>query len=285
MTIAYPKPHPPSPAPAGTAIHKLIHTANSALVQEAELHFHKGLKHDSDQSGRVDANSFKTLLTALNDHTPQAFQNITLGLGRKLINPQAGLAADREAVSGWLHKFAAAPEQSGHKKTTAAEMIELYWMALLRDVSFEDYSTSPLAADAAAELSALPLSVARAVLRQIRATSFDQSHRMGCSAAGTGHPPETPISNMRAHIFHNFFGWTSLSAVCRRTRRKPVGTTTTTVSAAFPTSPSGLIGWKRRAAKIILKTSSKCRPLIDATYRMAATWRGMCISMRCTKPI
>jgi len=159
MTIAYPKPHPPSPAPAGTAIHKLIHTANSALVQEAELHFHKGLKHDSDQSGRVDANSFKTLLTALNDHTPQAFQNIALGLGRKLINPQAGLAADREAVSGWLHKFAAAPEQSGHKKTTAAEMIELYWMALLRDVSFEDYSTSPLAADAAAELSALPLSV------------------------------------------------------------------------------------------------------------------------------
>jgi hypothetical protein len=39
---------------------------------------------------------------------------------------------------------------------TATELLEHYWASLLRDVAFTDYDSSPLAAQAAAELSGLP---------------------------------------------------------------------------------------------------------------------------------
>jgi len=38
---------------------------------------------------------------------------------------------------------------------TAGEMVELYWMALLRDVNFSDYETNPIVAQAADEISKL----------------------------------------------------------------------------------------------------------------------------------
>ena len=155
MAISYPKPHPPSPAPVGTAIHKLVNTPSGDLVQASELHFHKSLKHDND--GRVVASSFESFLTALNEHRPQDFQNIDSAGLRPLVNPQAGLAADRLTSAGWHFQIPKAPEQDGKHETTAAEMIELYWMALLRDVSFMDYPSNALAQAAATELSSLKL--------------------------------------------------------------------------------------------------------------------------------
>ncbi|MGY3616068.1 vanadium-dependent haloperoxidase [Bradyrhizobium sp. USDA 10063] len=155
MATAYPKPHPSSPAPAGTAIHKLVNTPSADLVQASELHFHKSLKHDRD--GRVVASSFKSLLTALDEHRPQDFKEIDSAGLRPLVNPQAGLAADRLTAAGWLFHIPKPPEQDGKHETTAAEMIELYWMALLRDVNFADYPGNTLAQAAANELSGLKL--------------------------------------------------------------------------------------------------------------------------------
>ena len=103
MAISYPKPHPPSPAPVGTAIHKLVNTPSGDLVQASELHFHKSLKHDND--GRVVASSFESFLTALNEHRPQDFQNIDSAGLRPLVNPQAGLAADRLTSAGWHYQI------------------------------------------------------------------------------------------------------------------------------------------------------------------------------------
>jgi len=84
MVVSYPKPHPSSPAPLGTAIRKLVNTPSADLIQESELHFHKALKHDND--GRVVPSSFKSLLTALNEHRPQDFQNIDPAGLRPLVN-------------------------------------------------------------------------------------------------------------------------------------------------------------------------------------------------------
>ncbi len=153
MALPYPKPHPPFPAPADTAVHQLT----NASADDLQLHFHKGLAHDA--SGRVVPAAFKKLREALDHHEPQLFKAIQLAPGgtRKLVNPQAGLAADRETADGWFFKIPKPPERAGQKEATAAEMIELYWMALLRDLPFEQFPTDPNAAAAAAELSPLKL--------------------------------------------------------------------------------------------------------------------------------
>ncbi|MEO6193704.1 MAG: vanadium-dependent haloperoxidase [Thermoanaerobaculia bacterium] len=111
--------------------------------------FSKGLPHDT--FGEVDRAAYKTLLHALDNETD--FDKITLGLGRKLTNPQAGLATDPEGPDPKDLEILAAPKLESAEE--AAEGVELYWMALLRDVSFTDFATNPDVATAAAEISGL----------------------------------------------------------------------------------------------------------------------------------
>src|SRR5262245_47289330 len=54
--------------------------------------FHKGLPHNN--FGEVDPAAYQTLLHAVDRETD--FDKITFGLGRKLTNPQSGLATDQE---------------------------------------------------------------------------------------------------------------------------------------------------------------------------------------------
>ena len=54
--------------------------------------FHKGLPHSP--LGKVDPAAYRALLKAVNSRLFEAFEAISLGLGRKLVNPQAGLAFD-----------------------------------------------------------------------------------------------------------------------------------------------------------------------------------------------
>ena len=68
--------------------------------------FSKGLPHDT--FGEVDRAAYKTLLHALDQETD--FDKITLGLGRKLTNPQAGLATDPEGPDPKDLKILAAPK-------------------------------------------------------------------------------------------------------------------------------------------------------------------------------
>jgi hypothetical protein len=111
--------------------------------------FSKGLPHDA--FGEVDRAAYKTLLHAL--HQEKDFDKITLGLGRKLTNPQSGLATDQEGPDPKDLKMLSAPNLESAEE--AAEGVELYWMALLRDVSFTDFATNADVAAAATELSGL----------------------------------------------------------------------------------------------------------------------------------
>jgi hypothetical protein len=111
--------------------------------------FHKGLPHNN--FGEVDPAAYQTLLHAVTKE--KDFDKITLGLGRKLTNPQSGLATDQEGPDPKDLKILAAPSLDSAEE--AAEGVELYWMALLRDVAFTDFATNPDAAAAATELSGL----------------------------------------------------------------------------------------------------------------------------------
>lgn len=109
----------------------------------------KGLPHQSN--GEVDLTAFQSFLIALNSGNPTLFEQIPIGGDRKFVNPQAGLAYDMEGKDCFSMVMPAAPAFNSREE--AAEIAENYWMALLRDVPFEDYSSNAIAAAAAADLN------------------------------------------------------------------------------------------------------------------------------------
>ena len=160
-----PEPHPiPNPQTMEDTFPK--HIAN----------YSKGLIHDPN-FGEVDDNSYQSLLDALISGNPADFENIQLdssftnGRGnKKLTNPLSGLAFDLEGPDAHAiallkqgatdlinpnsyESFPLPPKLDSEE--IAGEMIELYWMALLRDVDFTDYSNNDLVEEAADELSNL----------------------------------------------------------------------------------------------------------------------------------
>jgi len=112
--------------------------------------FGKGLPHNG--LGEVDGAAYAALIAALTSGDPADFEAIPLGPGgRKLTNPQAGLAFDLEGPDS--HHMQVAPAPRFDSAEEAGEMAELYWMALLRDVGFSQYHHNKLAQAAAEDLS------------------------------------------------------------------------------------------------------------------------------------
>lgn len=111
--------------------------------------FHKTLPHN--EFGEVDQKAFCALVAATEGDgsgfaaVPKASANAA-----PLTNPQAGLAADQ--LTRHPAAYSMPPAPSVLSVTTAAEMTELYWMALLRDLAFDKYATDPDVATAAAEI-------------------------------------------------------------------------------------------------------------------------------------
>ena len=112
--------------------------------------YSKGLPHDD--VGEVDPAAYNALLRAISTQRTEDFERIPV-TERKLVNPQSGLAFDLEGPDPQALLMAPAPRIDAARNS--AEMVELYWMALLRDVPFASFSTDPLAALAAAELNDL----------------------------------------------------------------------------------------------------------------------------------
>lgn len=131
----------------------VMHPTNGeeALYPQKIANFSKGLPHN--MMGEVDLRAYRTLLRALSTGRAEDFEAIPLGGDRKLTNPQAGLAFDLEGPDSHHLSIRPAPTIAGHE--AAAELAELYWMALARDVHFMDYGSDKtmIIADAAADLS------------------------------------------------------------------------------------------------------------------------------------
>jgi hypothetical protein len=113
--------------------------------------FSKGLPHNS--LGEVDTNAYTLLLNAVRRGATEGFENVPLGGNSKLVNPMAGVAFDLEGTDS--HQLAIPPPPALASKQRADDMVELYWMALCRDIHFADYAVNPTAQAAAAELSTL----------------------------------------------------------------------------------------------------------------------------------
>ena len=89
---------------------------------------------------------------------------MTLGGTEPLVDPQAGLAYDLETYDP--SQNAIPPLNTLTSPGLAAQMIEQYWQALTRDVSFSDYDTDPTVAAACPELGGLSSYLGRESRRQ-----------------------------------------------------------------------------------------------------------------------
>ena len=118
----------------------------------------KALRHDA--LGVPNAASWLSLTNALYTGQFQDFESILVGTpgghgANSLLNgPQTSLAFDPEGCDSHATNVIP-PAPSVASAQTAAEQVEHYWGALLRDVHFTDYTTNPLVAKAAADMNNL----------------------------------------------------------------------------------------------------------------------------------
>jgi hypothetical protein len=114
----------------------------------------RGLPHDA--YGEVDLKAWDTLIHALETQEPADFEKVVLGGTRKLVQPLATLAVNLSGLSTPQHAIPPAPALASAER--AADAVEAYWQASLRDVPFSEYhggTSNQLVLAAAAELSSL----------------------------------------------------------------------------------------------------------------------------------
>jgi hypothetical protein len=115
----------------------------------------KCLKHD--YLGIPNYASYQSMVHALYTGRFSDFENIIVGnpggtnFTATLNGPQGALAFDLEGLDS--HATVIPPAPSVASAQTAAEEVEHYWAALLRDTNFTDYSSSSLVAQACADMN------------------------------------------------------------------------------------------------------------------------------------
>jgi hypothetical protein len=113
--------------------------------------FSKALPHD--KFGEVNVNAYKKYIDILDSGKPERFEELPLAGDRKFVNPQAAYAFELIGPDSHQLVIPSAPEFSSAE--SAAEMVELYWQALTRDVPFNEYDSHPYTVAAARELTTL----------------------------------------------------------------------------------------------------------------------------------
>src|SRR5579885_1083445 len=130
------------------------HLTNGDEARYAPTHFasySKALPHN--QLGEVDPAAYAALLRALGSARPADFEAIPLGGGVKLVDPQSSYAYVLEGMDSAC--YASPPPPAFASARLAAEMAEMYWYALARDVPFASFASDGTIAQAAADLSRL----------------------------------------------------------------------------------------------------------------------------------
>jgi hypothetical protein len=114
----------------------------------------RGLAHN--QRGLVDRNAYRLALEAYRSGDPDDFEAIPLSGTRKQVNPIGTVAISLTGLD--VAQFGIPPAPALSSLSRAAEAVELYWQALLRDVPFREYRDDTRHAGilaAVAELNAL----------------------------------------------------------------------------------------------------------------------------------
>ncbi|MBL8860278.1 MAG: vanadium-dependent haloperoxidase [Planctomycetes bacterium] len=129
---------------------------DESLYPDRIASYTKSLPHNA--FGEVDVNAYTAFMTACANKDQLSFEFIPSGqpnsLQRmKLVNPLGGLTYDLEGVDACNTTMPPPPTFASARM--AGEIVENYWMALLRDIPFSQYATHPLVAQACADLSLL----------------------------------------------------------------------------------------------------------------------------------
>ncbi len=139
--------------------HSAVPTSNGDEERYADKRasFFKCLPQN--ELGEVDLEAFERLRKALDSGRVDDFERIPLSpsSARKLANPQAAFAFDMIGVDS--HATQLDPAPAFDSAEMSAEIAEVYWQALTRDVPFIDYGDDPLVASAARDLNAFSFRV------------------------------------------------------------------------------------------------------------------------------
>ncbi len=120
-----------------------------------------------DGIGLVNLAAFASFRNAINSGKFSDFENVITGGTRTLNGPLGGRAfalegsddaqfGDAPSPANQIGQSVVPPAPPLASKTYGTELVELYWASLLRDIAFSDYATSPVALQAAAELTSMP---------------------------------------------------------------------------------------------------------------------------------
>ena len=113
--------------------------------------FSKGLPHDSN--GEVDPAAYEAMADAVDTPRGGDFEAIPENGARSLENPEGSVSYTTMGLDSNDVWGPAAPAFDSDE--TGAEMVELYWKALLRDVPFDQYESNSVAQAAASELDSI----------------------------------------------------------------------------------------------------------------------------------
>ena len=125
---------------------------DEGLYADFRASFFKTLPQN--EFGEVDPSAYMSLLGALSSGDNMEFESIPLDpqSQRKLANPQGAYKFEltgRDSQATWIR-----PAPAFASAETAAEMGEVYWKALSRDIPFIDYDSNPDIAAAVSDLNA-----------------------------------------------------------------------------------------------------------------------------------
>jgi hypothetical protein len=95
----------------------------------------RALPHNA--RGEVDPEAWRLATAAFASREPADFEKIPLGGTRKLLNPIGTLAVSLEGLNAAQFALPQAPSLASAQR--AAEAVEIYWGALLRDVPFSEF--------------------------------------------------------------------------------------------------------------------------------------------------
>ncbi len=118
--------------------------------------FGKALEHDAD--GVPTPGAYRSLVEAVEDGSVEVFNDIVGaegegGLRRRLIEPHGSLEFQKSGADP--HTLQIRQHPSFASDQTGAEMVELYWRALCRDVQYGDYGSDGTVGSAVSELDSL----------------------------------------------------------------------------------------------------------------------------------
>ena len=127
---------------------------DSTRFSDFSGNYSKALLHDS--LGIPNSAAYLSLRNAFATGRQDDFNSVIIGTpggggNSKLNGPQGGLAFDLEGLDSHSTVIPAAPSVASAQ--TAAELVEHYWAAILRDVPFAEYDTNGLVGQAVDDLN------------------------------------------------------------------------------------------------------------------------------------